>query len=554
MGIGWVCRASLSRIGCAAFLSIFVASCYFALDPTHRDDVRSEVRHLAVSEYLRGDLDRFRFCQPDSERDRCRGRSELIENFLEQAIEAPADPFVRGQVVHSLVRMGAYDEALSILDPCPIAEHWWCRALEGHVLAERGQVVEAQSAFDYALRLMPESVRCEWTDLSPLMSGKAWSAYKGDSCVQRLERLDEFWWLADPAWTEPGNDREVEHYNRMAWGYLHAEAYHHSRIDGSGIVAWHHGVVRFGRAKEIVWQGWTSPPVMIPHRGQAYRVIPDEEALLTPFSAGSEDWPIEFDGWLEHYVPTSGGLLGLESYQVAFFERGDSLIATAAVDVPDHPEFRDDNRLGAVLFLGTGPADTPVTARTEARDGRWLFRADAPRRRYVMSIEATARDGVGRIRMGHGLPHAADEALRLSDLLLFAPGGTRDSPSAGGGLPDSLDAALPLMRGSRHWPTGEVMGVYLEAYGAHQAESLTLTVELEKHEGLFARIGHALGLGQSTPFNVEWSQPGGGGRISTSFTVDLRDTAEGDYTLRVSVGTAGAGPVTVEKSVRIERS
>jgi hypothetical protein len=502
------------------------------------------------------------------------------------AQRAPEDDYVQGQVAYSLVRGNKQDLALSVLEGCQASE-WWCRVLQGFALAESGRIDESGAAFDQAFLLMPDADLCEWNDVRPLISRGAWLHYEGSSCLERLERMELFWWLSDPAWSEPGNDRKVEHYNRMAWATLHdaalmnpartvhlnfSEAHsqtHHIEVirHGMDIYRWD---ARWGKLCD--WPGrfscvpcrddpdrrrrardsgtvccerveWPWPYCSYTPDAQTYRVVPEERALLDPFHASSEDWPLEQNGSPENYVPQAGALVPMDA-QVAFFERGDSLVATAASEVPDDPAFRVAAPNSAVLLLGTGPTAPLITADAPALDGRWVFQVTVPRRRYVVGIEAVGREGVARARFGHGLPHDPAAPLRLSDILLY-------SPPNGSQPTDSLEAVVPLMKGGQRWSQGEVMGVFLEVYGPPEAASFPVTVELEGEAGWVARLGEALGLGGGRPVTLRWAEAGIGGRFALSFTVNLREAAEGNYTLRVSVAAPGISPATVERSLRI---
>ncbi len=165
-----------------------------------------------------------------------------------------------------------------------------------------------------------------------------------------------------------------------------------------------------------------------------YRVIPQEKALLDPFHATADDWPLVPGGEPENYVPAAGALLPLDA-QVVFFERLDSLVATAAVEVPGDPAYGSVPPDSAVLFLGTAHDEPPVTADAGARSDRWVFRADAPLRRYVVDIETVTPEAVGRFRSGHGLPHDPAAPLRLSDLTPLHAGGLHAGGAHASGFP-----------------------------------------------------------------------------------------------------------------------
>lgn len=523
-------------------VAALLQACASTPDPTNRTEVRWRVGRLLEDRFLADGGVGGHACLLDTASERCRAWREFRSELLRRSAQAPEDPYVVGQVVYALVRSGAYEEARATLSPCRTAA-WWCRVLEGHVLAESGRVGEAEAVFDEALGLMPEEERCEWADVSLLVSGTVRKAYGGSSCRERLEREERFWWLVDPAWVVPGNDRRLEHYNRMAWAALHDDALTgeagEGRVnDGSGHSRGHHRtVVRYGMDFVRDDARWTPGS-----SHQAFRVVPRDDALLTPFHASMADWPVEPDGTAEHYVPTWGAFTPLDA-QVAFFERGDSLVAAAAAAVPEERPFREAADPEAVLFLHAGPPSEPVTARATAREGRWVFRGAAPRRRYVVGVEALATGGFARVRLGHGLPHEPPQPLRLSDVLLYTPD---EGPP-----PDSLEEAVPLMKGGHRWRRGETIGVYLEVHAPTDPRSVPVSIELERKRGWLARLGGLLGLGGGEPVEMTWSQPGTEGRFPVAFTLDLRDVSEGEHTLRVSVEAPGLSPATVEKEIRI---
>jgi hypothetical protein len=529
----------------------------------------------------------------------CAAWNSYAAGLAGMAGRAPEDNYVQGQAVYSLVRGDRGELALIVLEECQASE-WWCRALEGFALAEMGRVGEAEAAFSQALALLQGEDLCYWTDASPLVSGDVWSALQGSSCQDRLERLEEFWWLADPAWGVPGNDRKVGHYNRMAWAALHNQALMnpsrtvHYNFGEAHTPAHHDWVIRHGMdlyrydarwGKLCDWpmglggclactqaeaaRGFTdrggNPPTpccpsvewpwpYCPYTpdAQTYRVIPEETAFLDPFHATAEDWPLDPEGDPESYVPQYGTMVQMDA-QVAFFERGSSLMATAAAEVPDDPIFRAASNPVGLLFLQTGPADPPLTAEAKVTDGRWLFQETAPLRRYLVGIESVVPEGLARFRSGHGLPHDPLAPLRLSDLLLFTPEDSMvaDFTPADSSLPDSLEAALPLMKGGHRWSRGDVVGVFLEVYGNREAATFPVSVELEQERGGLARIGEILGLTGGKPVNVQWVETAEGGRFALSFTVALGEIDPGNYTLRVSVTGPGMSPAVVEQEIRV---
>lgn len=111
---------------------------------------------------------------------------------------------------------GAYASAERLVARnCAVLPDWWCAALTGYTRHLQRRFPEAERDFDRALTLLPETMRCEWTDLSLIMtdSGQA-QRYRRLGCAGREQTNARMWWLGDPLYSVPGNDRKTEHYSR----------------------------------------------------------------------------------------------------------------------------------------------------------------------------------------------------------------------------------------------------------------------------------------------------------------------------------------------------
>ncbi len=221
------------------------------LDKEH--EIRKEVYTLVARRYQSslGFPRGAPACEEDLEDEECTEWRSLASALLGMADRLPESRFVQGQVVYAMVKGQAPELAQMVVEECA-AEEWWCEMLRGFVLAEGGQSLKAEKVFEDALLLMPERDLCDWTDLSTLVTPDVWARYQGSSCQERLSRLEELWWLADPAWAVPDNDRKAEHYDRMAWTALHDDLL--TWASGPGhITDWkghtedhHPAVVRYG--------------------------------------------------------------------------------------------------------------------------------------------------------------------------------------------------------------------------------------------------------------------------------------------------------------------
>jgi hypothetical protein len=147
--------------------------------------------------------------------------ARVIEELDAQAREIPGDGWIAGHRVGLRMKQGDFADALAVALDCQAAA-WWCAALEGLALHAKGDFVEAESAFDRALEAMPRGERCDWlNELRPVLSGDLAKEYGRLSCSGRADLEHRIWWLADPLYLRPGNDRRTEHLARVVSMHLH---------------------------------------------------------------------------------------------------------------------------------------------------------------------------------------------------------------------------------------------------------------------------------------------------------------------------------------------
>src|SRR5205085_7580928 len=92
----------------------------------------------------------------------------------------------------------------------------------GYVSYAAHEVSVADRSFQEAIAQAPDSVRCVWTDLGVLFSQERESGtpemglYEKTPCGPGRDATNRIvWWLADPLYTEPANERRAEHYSRL---------------------------------------------------------------------------------------------------------------------------------------------------------------------------------------------------------------------------------------------------------------------------------------------------------------------------------------------------
>jgi len=156
-----------------------------------------------------GDWQRWRCppnvaCQPVSD------RRQLSENLYATAMSAPESGYLTSHAVYTLLKFGEWVRAMEVVEACAAAG-WWCAVLRGHLMWSVGQSDGAEMAFREASERAPAEVWCDLTD--PTRLAAEWPADLSE-CSSEPDSRPRFWWLSDPFYVYPGNDRWVEHVDR----------------------------------------------------------------------------------------------------------------------------------------------------------------------------------------------------------------------------------------------------------------------------------------------------------------------------------------------------
>ena len=479
-----------------------------------------------------------------------RARDDLLQTLNSAAARLPGDRWIAGQRVRYLIESADDSAAADAAAACR-AERWWCDALTGLAAHTSNHFVAAERAFGRAIAGMPRAKRCEWNNLSPLLDGEAASRYGKLGCDARELANSRVWWLADPLFFTPGNERRTEHFARVTWAEIDRGG-----ANGFGM-SWaadmREMIVRFGWAEKWTQQlpsGFAdgSMSYVAHEREPVFQFLP-----LVPFDTplaaiGDSSWNLQQDNPHEGYSPRYASVFVSLRPQLARFRRGDSTLLVAAFDVTNDSAWKDVAVRPALVIA---PSDTTrfllsVFDSTPKRSALWVT---APGRESVASVEVLSLDGVtaGRWR-GVLHPIAADTARRgISDLLLF---------DATDSLSSEIEGAIASAFGTSVLPQNRKIGVYWETYGgsandSSSAISLTLTPIAP---GVVTRLLRSLGVGKKlAPIDVRWRSAGPGASTQPrSVLLDLSQVSPGHYDLRVTVGE-GAASASASRTVVIER-
>lgn len=514
-------------------------------------------------------------------------RAILIASFDSAAALLPTSDWMLGQRVRLLADQGDLERALSIARSCG-ATRWWCEALSGFALMARREPVAAEVVFDSALVAMPAATRCKWTNVTELIDLRERQPYEAMSCARRDSVNTKFWWLADPMYFEPGNERRAEHFARHVLVALHSALDRDERFDwrvGAGFNPLSRMIERYGWPSYTWWGGEHNEQS---HSGylssyltglnETYttfeysfgrmHTVPAWHAIADPMHAVNTDWSIskpdtlrDAEWWpREHFAPRTP-ILQLPSGQQAFLRRQDHVLFATAADVEPVAFGVNPNAPMDVTLVTT---DRPGSFRVAARDhttfkSPLVVRADVPSQPTLVSVEfpgdTTTRQSGGRSRFSIAPPPTL-AALKpgqkaISDPVILA------APSGGAALPNGVDAALARMAGSTRVPAAGKFGVYWETYGFLPTDSVNVAVWIERYtpQGIVRRFGIVLNVATdlNTPISISWSEPqsdrvatliaGPVPILSRSVVVDVNALPTGDYWLDVAVARRGEQPV-----------
>lgn len=489
-----------------------------------------------------------------------RPEGHFVDVVKRAAHQYPGSGFLTGQAVYALVKFARNVEAEQVADACRAA-HWWCQALKGYVLDSDGRTREAEPYLRTAMEEAPDSIRCAWTDATWLV-GKwderntsltppdARQAVRGWSCARKEAVSAVLWWLADPLYSVPGNERWADNVVRAMSARFAAEIRAASppqpappgyddylwarRVRRGPWDSWEHLLTLRGYGIGTVV--WTSAPKAAQH------FVPDValDDLTHP------TWHLEAGIRDEGYTPDEGPWVALP-VQLARFRRGDSLLVAGASALEGTPLVGAGVRSLRMELSQAPDSFAAGAAGDRTRRNTPVFLARVSSRRYVASVEVLTDKGIGWHReMLLPLP---DTLPAVSDLLLYDPGDTSGQPtSVGEAEARMLGTTAVVKRGH-----GGRVGVFWETYGVPSGTMLHFDLSLERAGGGVVEDLKSLfgGGGQGGSGHLTWSEPGTAGTDVRGVSLDLAGIDAGAYTLVLRVSWVGHTAVESRRSLTL---
>ncbi len=512
-----------------------------------------------------------------------------LRSLLDSAAQRlSGDVSLAGQRVRLALDAGDLAGARAVAAACE-RDQARCGLLRGLVLYQAGEIAGADSAFLVAARMMRDDERCAWTDVGVLLDAEMRRAYAAMTCAARADLETRLWWLSDPLYLEPGNERRAEHFARKVLITLLAPLGDDGRQrwqpkKGGEAVA--ESLVRYGWPSQMYWggpvadqghDGWlivygadTAPPYAArEYTRDRLHTVPLPDALRSPFQAKPDSWqlnaPAGDDDWwpVEHYARDRGGIVQLPVGQTVMLRRWGTIrfawagdLDSAILGRPTGEEIR------ANVFQSRAVSEVERAGAFQGRIGRTLA-INAPLRPGAsligIEVPGDSTRAAARTRFGVESPKplsalAGDRALS-QPLLFEPPADARDALDA--------DAAVSRMYGTTTFTRWRRIGVYWEAYGFAATDAVDIEVRMTREDrpGIFATIVGVLRLGREEggSFGLRWREaPGGGGAIRRlegdvpvqmrSVVLDISRLARGTYRLQLLVNKAGASAVTSERA------
>jgi hypothetical protein len=468
-------------------------------------------------------------------------RRMLLNRLAGWSGAVPGDGWIIGQRVHYLIEAGDEPGAIAAAQGCR-AEAWWCGALLGLALHEAGRFADAQAAFGAALAAMPEAERAAWTDVSQLLSPDDQRLLRRASAAEREGWIRRLWWLADPVWSDAGNDRLTEHYARWTINRIQEDARQVDRMRWRDDTR--EAVVRYGwfvSWKRFVplFYGMSEETLVAYGDPLTWEWLPPLDAARDARTLEGDEWPLgQGAGTVTRYAPEYAARVVPLPHQMAVFPRRDGALLVAGYEV-DAAWLPADARIRAALvaMADVDGARAVSPWQPTARSGALLV--ELPARSGVASLEV--REDSTRLLARHRQAVAWDAGARISDLLLLADPDAR---------PESLEEAARLARGSARVRAGERVGVFWEMYDLPEGDSMTVRVALLAGRAGWARRQlESLGIARgSQPARLRWREAAQGEAVAPrSLAVGIpAGLPPGDYALEMTVTLPGR-PISITR-------
>ncbi|UCD23763.1 MAG: hypothetical protein JSW51_12115 [Gemmatimonadota bacterium] len=495
--------------------------------------------------------------QPEENEETTREREFLLRRLDSAAAALPGDRWIAGQRIRYLLETERNDAALEVAESCG-AERWWCKALAGYVRHSAGDYLAAETAFESSLAAMSPDQRCEWRDISLLLKGKTRGYYEDRDCDERRDFENRFWWLSDPLYAVPGNERRTEHHARVVVGkILESSASPRSIPWGRDNLEL---LYRYGRV--IGWQRRYSSRlstsldggVVGHHRSYSWHFEPPSEYLEDISEIRVRRWDLEPERPHTRYALEYATDFRPLDHVLSLFHQNGSAAIVARCEMPVVAESTDrpdssHTRWESALVVSQSEAKPLILVREPDCHPMTVTVPVAP---VLVSVETLSRaDSVAaRDRYWLDIPARLGSAdtLSVSDLMPIDPVSE---------LPVDLAEAIPLARSTLRFAPADELGLYWEVYGLDPTwSSVEISLSVEKvGKGFFRRVGEWAGVvgKRSDQIRMQWieSVPATV-TLNRAITVLLTPSMDGSYAIQLKVRAPNGDEALTTRLIEVE--
>ena len=449
--------------------------------------------------------------------------------------------WLMGQRIGVWARLGLLGVAGKAVDQCS-AYAWWCDALHGYVEHLNSNFVRAEWYFRSALRAMPPDISCFWNEITLFSDtmGPSVHFFGGRGHCAPLEEHEPFWTLADPLWTDWGNDRLTEHFARHVDLRIHEQwlasvlnrgwppsttrdhpLRHHSELLRYGQPT---GYEDWGGKRQLIYGDQAQSYIMLMPIAEAFHAPPETFTPVTKQKA-------------EGYRPPFGNVEAIP-LQYGFFLRGGRPLLLVRSEAPPWSQTSDSSTWRSRSWNGSEFNDGVV----DVRDNQLTVWFNTAWASQIVSLEAKQRSGAIRARSGASPPDTTAVPLLSSVVVLDGP-------------PDSIrtlqDAAL-RMRSSHVLKRTEPVSLYWEIYTERAFTArVAMTVTPLARGSFLARL---VGREAAPAARIEWTEDvaPNSGTFRKAIRFEALNLPPGAFRVSIHVHTSDGRPIASHTRLLLE--
>ncbi len=471
-----------------------------------------------------------------------RARQSLLDAFAYAAEALPGNDWIAGQRVRLLMDQDDHDAALDAANACD-GTPGWCGMLRAYVRSRRHETIAGETALDAALDAMAADERCRWSDIAVLLDSAGRDAYDRIPCARRDSVDAVIWWLSDPLWSEPGNERRLEQYVRRTLLALRDRPHRDERWDWRpemGGDALRELILRYGwpsytdwpgpindRARTgryliSHWRGAVNPPyTTFEYSVDRAHMVPDWQTIRAPLQATTGAWQLHspdsivplgaartdstaasapereratsiqqevmllIDSWWwprEHFA-SRFPIVQLPDGQTVMLRRNAGALLGVATPLPSETLHRHRGaRVEPALVVTPRPAAVDVAARKPGVVGEpVVFVASIPGEQTLIGVEIPADSATGApaARSRRGIAPPPPLSAMGADETAIS-GLVLLRAEPGSTFPAATEDVLEHMAATDTIDSRTSFGIYWETYGVAAADTVELAVWVER--------------------------------------------------------------------------